>query len=198
MWWLISGVSRRKLPWWFLASSETRNEALKKSPAPQLQGRQAVGQIKDKSDGDIRNMNHILVTTDTQNRESINKSDTQSRLHTASCLLRLLTSLTSLIHIQVFKKFSQDKWQRTTVPKRLGGAAIVRTFVRNLQKKMWRGKQISESSAKHWQTVSFGEERWSPVEALTHTDTQTKPFQKWEEKKKKIQPSKYPWTWNLI
>lgn len=30
MWFLISGVSRRKLPWWFLASSETWNEALKK------------------------------------------------------------------------------------------------------------------------------------------------------------------------
>lgn len=190
MWCLISGVSRRKLPWWFLASSETRNEALKKkSPAPQLQGRQAAGQIKDKSDGDIRNMNQILITADTQSRESINKSHSQSRLHTANRLLQLLTSLTSPIHIQVFKKFSQHKWQRTTVPKRLSGAAIVRTFVRNLQKNVARETDFRVICQTLTNRVN-GEERWSPVEALTHTDTQTKPFQKWEENKKKIQPSK--------
>lgn len=30
MWFLISGVLRRKLPWWFLASPETWNELPKK------------------------------------------------------------------------------------------------------------------------------------------------------------------------
>lgn len=49
MWFLISGVLSRKLPWWFLASSESWNEALK-IPAPQLQGRYAAGQRKDKID----------------------------------------------------------------------------------------------------------------------------------------------------
>jgi len=65
MWFLSSGVPRRKLPWWFLASSETWREALEIS-APQLQGRHAAGQRKDRNDCHIRNMNHIHLPIDTE------------------------------------------------------------------------------------------------------------------------------------
>lgn len=67
MWSVISGILKRELPQWLLASSETWNEAFldlkkKNNLMPQLQGRDAAGQREDRQDGNIRNMNHILIS----------------------------------------------------------------------------------------------------------------------------------------
>lgn len=66
MWFLISGVWRKKLPWWFLASSETWNEAFKtflhhnyKADMQEVKERTAVTAISEI-------MNDILITVDTE------------------------------------------------------------------------------------------------------------------------------------